>query len=204
MSVFFPEFDSGNSACESDQVVDSWEFIYDEIKKDQIQRKAEVYNKVYQKKVQITSMDLFCLIFSFLDINKYEYIVHQLFKHDKQMILDYWKRHTHYMCLYEKGKYSDIIYKTYYRNGKQHNEDDLPAYEVDEFMMRRIKMWYANGKLHRVGKPAVVEIIEVDTEDEEASKNHCYWEKGIWKYSYTYYKNGRISYVSPTEYIPYV
>ena len=181
----FPDSDKYDLA-----VPDSWESIYEQ---DQVQ----VYNKVY--KVQITSIDLFCLIFSFLDINKSEYLVHRLFKNkkNKDSIFNYWKRHTHYMCLYEKDTYSDIVYKTYYRNGKQHSEDDLPAYETDEFMTRSIKMWYANGRLHRVGKPASIEYVEVDTDDEDAHERHGYYESGIWKCTYTYYKNGRVDFLSP-------
>ena len=190
----FPDSDKYD---DPESVPDSWESIYEQ---DQVQVYNKVYNnKVYNNKVQITSIDLFCLIFSFLDINKSEYLVHRLFKNkkNKDSIFNYWKRQTHYTCLYEKDTYVDIVYKTYYRNGKKHSEDDLPAYEVDEFMTRRIKMWYANGRLHRVGKPASIECVEVDTDDEDAHERHSYYESGTWKCTYTYYKNGRVDFLSP-------
>jgi hypothetical protein len=47
-------------------------------------------------------------------------------------------------------KEEGLTIKQYFKHGKLHRENGLPAKEVDD-----CNEWYENGKLHRVGAPAI-------------------------------------------------
>ena len=52
--------------------------------------------------------------------------------------------------------------KKYYYNGKLHRDNDKPAvvwYSLDN---NDYCMWYRYGKLHRIGKPAVMYLDQVE------------------------------------------
>lgn len=171
---------------------DSWEVEYDVPDSWESLAEKQVESRQVESRQLITSADLFSLIFSFLDINKYEYLVHRLFRYNKKQIIDYWKKCTHYVC---ENNLSNPTEMTYYRNGIKHNDDDLPAYEYYS-SYESIKMWYRNGSLHRVGKPAIIDVLSIDTEDKDAGQRHSYWENGKWKYSYIFYENGKKEFIN--------
>jgi len=93
------------------------------------------------------NIDVISTVLCNLDINEYEEVVYGLPDREQKQVVQYWKIHTKYEVIIDE--YDE---KKWYRNGKTHRDDDLPAVERSN----GYKAWYKNGKLHRDGDlPAV-------------------------------------------------
>lgn len=92
--------------------------------------------------------DCYCIIFSYLNWvsdKKYTTLID-----DKNFLIKFWKKYTLFESLKNTWACCGVAHCV---NGVMHSEEDKPAYENSN----GTKIWYKNGKIHRLGKPAVEE-----------------------------------------------
>ena len=106
------------------------------------------------------NIDVISVVLCNLDINEYEAVGNGLLPSEQKRIVQYWKIHTKYYV--KETNYG----KFWYRNGKEHRDDDLPAVENPN----GTKFWWKNGERHRDGDlPAVV----------KADGTKSWWKNGL-------------------------
>jgi hypothetical protein len=125
-----------------------------------------IYNVITKNIADIMSHYVYFVYYPYKYHNPYPYVkcmfanmVHSI--NDHPAIILFNKNHSATICIdYIKYTASDIRSRSWYKYGKMHRDDDLPAY-TNQFFTK----WYQYGNIHRDNdRPAIIRI---------SPKNNC-------------------------------